>query len=212
MKGLHNVEKTYICFSIILIIVSVSEARVYESVDMPETIMNGDYTLVLNGVGMRVARKVVKPYVAGLYLMKAEKNPDIIMKANESMAIRLQFIDNVTRATMLTKLYTGMRFSVASVGGKFDTMKDRLETYKSLLPEPEFKKGDILEFKYLPSKGLQIYRNNQLKGIIEGADFKEVFFGIWLNKDKPVDPDLKAAMLAGNVSQEAIETQKNKGK
>ena len=160
-----------------------------EGVDMPETLQDGDYTLVLNGVGMRVALMVIKPYVGGLYLMEAEKDAGTIMKANEPMAIRLQMIENASRSMMLSKLYDGMRNSVTSIGGNFDALKDRFETFKSLLPEPKFENGNLFEFKYLPSKGLQIYKNGQLKGIIEGLDFKEAFFGIWLNKDKPADSD-----------------------
>lgn len=201
-------RKTCIALMVVLMMASVSFARTYEGVDMPETIQDGDYTVVLNGVGIRVVLMVIKPYVGGLYLLQAEKDADTIMKANEPMAIRLQMTDSATRSLMLSKLYDGMRNSVASAGGNFDTLKDRFETFKSLLPDAKFEKGSIFEFKYLPSKGLQVYKNDQLKGIIEGADFKEAFFGIWLNKDKPADSGIKTAWLAGDVSQDALNAQK----
>jgi len=193
---------------VVLMTASVSMARMYKGVDMPETLQDGDYTLVLNGVGQRVVLMVIKPYVAGLYLLQAEKDADTIMKANEPMAIRLVMTGNATRSLMLNKLYAGMRDSVASMGGDFTPLKDRYDTFKSFLPEPKFEEGQIFEFKYLPSKGLQVYKNDQLKGTIEGLDFKEAFFGIWLNKDKPADADLKIAWLAGDVSPQAIDTQK----
>jgi hypothetical protein len=140
--------------------------------------------------------------------MEAEKDAASVMKADEPMAIRLNMIDDATRSLMLSKLYDGMRNSVASVGGNFDTLKARFDAFKELLPEPKFEKGSIFEFKYIPGKGLQIYKNAQFKGSIEGVDFKEAFFGIWLNKDKPADENIKTAWLAGDVSQEARDAQK----
>jgi hypothetical protein len=201
-------RKTCIALMVVLMMVTVSSARVHEGVDMPEAIQAGDYTLLLNGVGMRVVLMVVKPYVAGLYLMEAEKDAAAIMKADEPMAIRLHMIDDATRSLMLSKLYDGMRNSVTSVGGNFDTLKPRFDAFKELLPEPKFENGSIFEFKYLPGKGLQIYKNAQYKGAVEGVDFKEAFFGIWLNKDKPADEGIKTAWLAGDVSQEARDAQK----
>jgi hypothetical protein len=201
-------KKTCIALMVVLMMATLSSARVYEGVDMPETLQAGDYTLLLNGVGMRVVLMIVKPYVAGLYLMEAEKDAASIMKADEPMAIRLHMIDDATRSLMLSKLYDGMRNSVASVGGNFDTLKPRFEAFKELLPEPKFDKGSVFEFKYLPGKGLQIYKNSQYKGAVDGVDFKEAFFGIWLNKDKPADEGIKTAWLAGDVSQEARDAQK----
>jgi hypothetical protein len=193
---------------VVLMMATVCSARVYEGVDMPETLQAGDYTLILNGVGIRVVMMIIKPYVGGLYLMEAEKDPTTIMKADEPMAIRLHMIDDATRSLMLSKLYDGMRNSVTSVGGSFDSLKQRFDAFKELLPEPKFEKGNIFEFKYLPGKGLQVYRNNQFKGTIEGLDFKEAFFGIWLNKDKPADESIKTAWITGDVSQEAKDAQK----
>jgi hypothetical protein len=207
-KGCIMLKKTCIALIVVLMMATVSSARVFEGVDMPETLQAGDYTLVLNGVGIRVVLLVVKPYVAGLYLMEAEKDAASIMKADEPMAIRLNMIDDATRSLMLSKLYDGMRNSVASVGGNFDTLKPRFDAFKELLPEPKFDKGSIFEFKYVPGKGLQVYKNGQYKGAIDGVDFKEAFFGIWLNKDKPADESIKTAWLAGDVSQEARDAQK----
>jgi len=201
-------KKTCIALMVVLMVATVSSARVYEGVDMPETLQAGDYTLLLNGVGIRVVMMVVKPYVAGLYLMEAEKDAAAVMKADEPMAIRLHMIDDATRSLMLSKLYDGMRNSVASVGGNFDTLKPRFESFKELLPEPKYEKGSIFEFKYVPGKGMQIYKNAQYKGAIDGVDFKEAFFGIWLNKDKPADEAIKTAWLAGDISQEARDAQK----
>jgi hypothetical protein len=203
-------KKSCIALMVVLMMASVCSARLYEGVDMPETIQAGDYTLVLNGVGIRVVMMIVKPYVAGLYLMDAEKDAAAIMKADEPMAIRLHMIDDATRSLMLSKLYDGMRNSVASVGGNFDALKPRFDAFKELLPEPKFETGSIFEFKYLPGKGLQIYKNGQFKGAVEGVDFKEAFFGIWLNKDKPADEAIKTAWLAGDVSQDARDAQKQR--
>ena len=44
-------------------------------------------------------------------------------------------------------------------------------------------------------------------GAIEGIDWKQAFFGIWLNEPSPADSGLKAGMIAGDVSREALDAQ-----
>ena len=61
----------------------------------------------------------------------------------------------------------------------------------------EAKKGDRINFEFSPDVGTRLIVNGQPSGAaIAGEDFFEAVLRVWLG-DKPVDADLKKAMLGG---------------
>ena len=50
--------------------------------------------------------------------------------------------------------------------------------------------GDYYEFIYLPNLGTHVVKNSELVELIEGMDFKNAFFGIFLS-DNPIQKNLK---------------------
>ena len=191
------IKRAVIALLLVLLLASAAPAREFEGVDMPETLKFDGKTVALNGVGMRKVL-FIKPYVGGLYVTTAAKDGDAIMNADEPMAIRLNMIDDVGQKMMLRSLYNGMRNSMQSTGGDFKAIEGRIEQLKGYFTD-EIKKGDIYEFRYLPGQGVKVAMNDQVRGTIPGADFKQAFFGIWLNSKSPADSDLREAMLAGDM-------------
>lgn len=196
-------KKASIALMIVFLMVSVCSARVVDGVDMPETLQVGDAILVLNGVGTRTIAFVIKPYVGGLYLKNAETDAKKIMMADETMAIRLNIISSTGRGTMMNALRKGLRSSLDAMGGDFEMIRTRFDAFQEFFPEDKFEEGNFVDFAYLPGEGLKVYKNDGFVGLIEGIDFKQAFFGIWLNEPSPADSDLKTAMIAGDVSGEA---------
>jgi len=192
------VKKTCMAFIIIFMFVSVASARVYEDVEMPELIDVGPDKLVLNGVGMRKLF-VLEVYIGALYLPSGETDAQKIIMADEPQAIRLQMLRGMGAKTMNRALYNGMR---TTAGAKFKDIEDRTKQFEGYLFD-ELEEEDIFEFRYVPAFGVQVWKNGEKRGTIAGLDFKQAFFGIWLNDTKPADEDLKEAMLAGDVSAEA---------
>ena len=47
---------------------------------------------------------------------------------------------------------------------------------------------------YIPETGTRITIDNEVKGVIEGADFYAALADVWLGEE-PADDDLKDAML-----------------
>ena len=82
-----------------------------------------------------------------------------------------------------------------SAGGNLASLTDQIEQFKSFFAE-EIKVDDIFDITYVPGEGVSVYKNESLSGIIEGTDFKEAVFGIWLG-EKPADKGLKKKMLGG---------------
>ncbi len=197
-------KKACIALMILLMAASAASARVVNGVDLPETLQFGDDVLILNGAGTRVVLMIIKPYVGGLYLKAPETDAQKIMMADETMAIRLNIISSTSRSTMMSALNKGIRSALDSIGGDFEMIRSRFDTFKEFFPEDEFEEGHYVDFAYVPTEGLKIYKNGSFTGVIEGIDFKQAFFGIWLNESSPADSDLKTAMVAGDVSPEAL--------
>ena len=56
--------------------------------------------------------------------------------------------------------------------------------------------GDRVSLTYIPSIGTRVGINGDTKGTIQGADFAEALFSLWLG-DKPFDRSFKRALLGG---------------
>jgi hypothetical protein len=58
------------------------------------------------------------------------------------------------------------------------------------------KEGDQIVMTYLPGKGTAVSVKGTEKGVIEGKDFADALFAVWLGNN-PVQEDLKKALLTG---------------
>lgn len=188
-----------IIFTVIVLLMMIPpvSARVVEDVEMPETLTVGDKTVALNGAGLRKVM-FMKPYVAGLYLRAPETDPTKIMMADELQVIRLELLSGQSRMMFLRAFRNGMRAGGNSVGLSWDALEPQYEKFTEVLSD-DFDGGDVFEFTYLPGEGVQIIKNDELRGTLEGIDFKRAFFGIWLNEESPADDDLKTAFIAGDM-------------
>lgn len=179
---------SFILVSLVLIGLA-SSARA----ELTASLKIGDQVLQLNGAGVRT-KTFVQIYESGLYLQKPTKDARAILDAEELMAIRIRIKSSfVSRASLITSLKDGLSQSTGGRAEEFS--KEMEELIRSL--QDEVKTGDIYDFVYMPDKGLTVYKNGKVQGIIEGLAFKKAFFGIWLS-DSPVDKDLRQAMLSGN--------------
>ncbi len=58
----------------------------------------------------------------------------------------------------------------------------------------EIKVDDTFNMVYIPSVGVEIYKNDKLASTIKGLEFKKALFGIWIG-EKPAQSSLKEEML-----------------
>jgi len=170
---------------------SPAQARKVAGVELEETLTVGDESLMLNGAGLR-KRLFIKLYVGSLYLASPSTDAVGIVAAEESMAIRLNVLsDLLTRDKMLKALNKG--FS-SSTGGNTAPIQAQIDQMIGLMTE-KIRPGDSYTFAYEARVGTRMYRNGEELATIEGLDFKQGLFGIWLS-DKPAQASLKKAMLS----------------
>ncbi|MGM0453114.1 MAG: chalcone isomerase family protein [Thermodesulfobacteriota bacterium] len=192
-------KRILIAMLVFFMMASLASARELQDVELPEKMEIDGKTVVLNGAGVRSVM-FMKFYVGGLYLMDAETDEDVVMSADEPMAIRLHLIDDVDQDTMKKACNNGFK---SATGGNIEPIQPQIDKFLDCFSDP-IKEGDIFDFKYKPGIGTKVYKYDDLRSTIKGLDFKEAMFGIWLC-DKPADKGLKKAMLAGDVQVDVAE-------
>ncbi|BDU23683.1 MULTISPECIES: chalcone isomerase family protein [unclassified Flavobacterium] len=160
-------------------------------VTVPRKIEYQGKTLQLNGAGGR-SKMWLEVYVQALYLSQLSQDPQFIIDSDTEMAIRIEITSSMVSSNKLTKaMNAGFE---KSAGANLDQLRPRIETFKSFLSDAITEK-DVFILAYNPlDQTLNVYKNEVLKGKIQGFDFKKALFGIWLS-DKPVDETLKKNLL-----------------
>ncbi|MBI5744420.1 MAG: chalcone isomerase family protein [Elusimicrobia bacterium] len=161
-----------------------------KGVTMPGTLQVENKTLLLNGLGVRT-KVVFKVYVAGLYLEKPSADGMEIAGSEQLKRMELVFLRNVDGATVSGAIEEGFENNAGDV---LPALKARLAKFRSHIPD--VKKGDRLVFISRPGQGLEVQVNSKFAGLIEGKDFSDALFKVWLGS-KPADKTLKAGLLGG---------------
>ena len=159
-------------------------------VKMPDTITVEGKTLKLNGIGLR--KKVVfKVYVAGLYVENPSKNASTIISTDEVRSITLHVLRGLSGNQIGEAISDGFWHNSKSQMG---ALTERLQKLTGMFPAVV--EGDLIVLTYVPGKGTSVSAKGQEKGVIEGKDFADALFSVWLGAN-PVQDDLKKALLGG---------------
>ncbi|OUS05962.1 chalcone isomerase [Gammaproteobacteria bacterium 42_54_T18] len=160
-------------------------------IDMPDTLKKDETSLNLNGAGTR-EKFFMDLYVGGLYLKGKTQNANDVVNADEAMALRLHIVSGlITSEKMLKATKEGFENSLGEK--KNEAIQAKIDTFLATFKD-EIKKGDIFEMVYVPSEGVKVYKNATLANTINGIEFKQALFGIWLSEN-PAQQSLKEEML-----------------
>jgi len=174
----------------LMMLASICQAAEIAGVNMPQSISVDQQELILNGAGVR-SKFFMELYVAGLYLKQKDSDPGKIIQADEPMAIRLHIISSmITSKKMENATREGF---INSTNGDTGAIKERIEKFILVFKE-KINENDIFELRYVPGKETEVLKNNESRTVIEGYDFKQALFGIWLC-DKPAQKGLKKKLL-----------------
>jgi hypothetical protein len=163
-------------------------ARELAGVNMPETLSVGDKVLRLNGLGLR-KKLMFKVYVGGLYLETPSKDAGAILASDQAKAVRMTFLRDVSKSQLQDAFVDGFE---ANAKEKAASQKAAIEKLYSLLKD--MKETQTMSFSYLPGKGTTVSLGENAIGLIEGREFAEALFALWLGP-KPPSEDLKKGML-----------------
>ena len=177
-----------ILVSMLFLANNLNAQKVISGVSFLTNMYLGGEKLTLNGGGLR-EKYFIDLYVAALYIKTKTKDASAIINSDNPMGITIKLISNsVTREKFIESVNTG--FKNASHG---KATKDEISKFTGAFIY-EFKKGDIINFKYTKDNGVLIEKNSYKLITIPGLEFKKALFSIWLGKI-PADATLKKGML-----------------
>jgi hypothetical protein len=158
-------------------------------VTLPDRFELGNESLVLNGMGARLATMLkVKVYVAGLYLRVRSSDPKTIISTDQPRHLELHFVRDVDRKEITDAWTEGFK---TNAGDKFASLADEIKTLNDAMTD--LPKGSRLTFSYQPEAGTTVSINNEKKAVIQGADFASALIGIWLGE--PPNKEIKTGLL-----------------
>lgn len=178
----------------VILLAAASAARADSApiagVTMPDTVTAEGKSLKLNGMGLRT-KMVFKVYVAGLYLETPAKDAAAVLAADQVRSMRLAILRSLKGSQVTEAIEEGFEKNSKS---QMAALKPRLDRLGKMIPNVE--KGDDIVLTYVPGKGTVVSVKGAEKGVVEGKDFADALFAVWLG-DHPVQEDLKKELLKG---------------
>lgn len=165
-------------------------ALTVEGVDVPETYSAMDTELKLNGAGTR-SKWFMDLYVGGLYVPETIDDGVAVINADEPQAITLHIISGMITSDRMTE--ATLEGFESATDGDMSAIQDDVDRFMSVFEE-EITEGDVFDLVYLPSEGVRVLKNGEVRDTVGDLEFKKALFGIWLS-DTPAQKDLKARML-----------------
>lgn len=184
-----NLSRRSFALALALALVATPAAgRELAGATMPDTLTVAGKTLKLNGMGLR-KKAVFKVYVGGLYLEAPASNAAAILASDAPKALKMHFLRSVDREKLVETFQEGF---TANSPQKAPAQKAAID--KLLATVADVKEGSVTTYTYAPGTGTVVNRDGKDVATIEGKDFAEVLFSLWLGP-KPPSEDLQKGLL-----------------
>lgn len=152
----------------------------------------GGQELVLNGAGVRT-RAVFKVYVGSLYL-PAKASTAAAVLAKGPRRVQMNLLRNLSADQLVDALVEGLKDNTSEA--EFASIKPQTDQLVTIMKGfGEVKEGNVVTLDFVDG-ATRIALNGQAKGSVAGEPFNQALTRIWVG-DKPVQADLKKAMLGG---------------
>ncbi len=175
--------------SVFVWFLSAAMAAEIGGVQIPDTATVGGAPVVLNGVGLR-EKLSIDVYAGALYLPERTQSAEQAIAADVPKRISMTFLyDQGVRKDQLVDQFEE---SFGKQGNVAQAERQQLYGWLS-----DVKKGDVIQFDYVPGTGTTVTVRGEAKGTLPGKDFMSAVWTMYLG-DNPPTPALKRGML-GNV-------------
>ncbi len=175
-----------------LLTAAAAHAAEVGGVKLEERVSVGGKELVLNGAGIR-SRAIFKVYVGALYL-PAKAGDLAATLAQSPRRVQMTLLRNVGADDLVGALVDGM--SANHSPAEMAALKPQTDQLVALMKSiGEAKTGDVVTLDLVDGE-TRVGHNGKPIGAVAGAGFADALIRIWLG-DKPVQADLKKAMLGG---------------
>jgi len=181
-------------FTISFLLIPAAQGADVAGVKIDDKTRVGSSELVLNGAGLR-KRFFLQVYAIGLYLPRKAGNATGAINTEGPKRASIHMLRDVGAAQFTDALAEGIRENHTEAEAK--ALEPRVQALAAIMAEvKEAKKGMVITLDWTGA-ATQLGIDGKPAGKpIEGADFYRALLRIWLG-DKPVQEDLKKALLGG---------------
>jgi long-chain acyl-CoA synthetase len=159
---------------------------------LDETANVGGQDVVLNGAGIRT-RAMFKVYVGSLYL-PAKASTIAAVLAKGPRRIQLNLLRDLSGDQLADAVNDGMKES--NPPADVEAVKAQTDQFIAILKSMgAFKEGNVITLDFIDG-ATKLGLNGAAKGSVPGEAFNRALTRIWVG-DKPVQSDLRKAMLGG---------------
>lgn len=152
----------------------------------------GGKELVLNGAGVRT-RAVFKVYVGSLYLPAKATTAQAALAAGPRR-VQLNLLRNLSADQLVDALTDGLKENTSEA--EFAAIKPQTDQLVTIMKSfGDVKEGNVVTLDFVDG-ATRVALNGQAKGQVTGEPFNQALTRVWIG-DKPVQGDLKKAMLGG---------------
>jgi len=161
-------------------------------VDMVEKAKLAGRDVVLSGAAIRT-RAFFKIYVVGLYLPQKATSAEAAL-SQTPRRIEIVLLRNVSANQFVDALNEGLRDN--SSPAELDAIEPQVDQLMSIIRSfKEARDRDVVTLDYVDNATLIGFKGEN-RGSIAGEAFNRALMRIWLG-DKPVQPNIKQALLGG---------------
>ncbi len=157
-------------------------------VKLSDTVEVDGKSLKLNGAGIR-KKAIFKVYVGALYVETPSKDASTLLSSDQIKSMRLHMLRDVKGSSVSGAIADGFELNSKAA---MPQLQPRLDQLAKLIPDVS--DGETVFLTWIPDKGTQVAVRGTTVGTIEGRDFADALFAVWLGP-KPVQDDLKQALL-----------------
>ncbi|MBW1877928.1 MAG: chalcone isomerase family protein [Deltaproteobacteria bacterium] len=163
----------------LLLLLSSASAAQLAGVILSDTATVGGEELVLNGMGLR-EKYFIDVYVGGLYLPSLTTDSSSAITQDTPKRLLMTFTyKQVTQDQLCESYMEGLANNVSDPG----PIQERFEQLCGMLTDVV--KGDEMILDYVPGSGTAISLNGAPIGTLEGADFMQALWSVYLGPRPP---------------------------
>lgn len=150
--------------------------------------------VALNGAGLR-RRAFFQVYAIGLYLPTKTSNAAEVISSAGPKRVAIHMLRDVGADAFTEALADGIRANHSEAEGK--ALEPRIKELAAIMAElKEAKKGMAIALDWTGTETRLLVHGKPMGRPIAGEDFYRALLRIWIG-DKPVQDDLKKALLGG---------------
>ena len=178
----------------LLLLPVVAIAAEVAGVKIDDNTRIGATELTLNGAGLR-KRAFFQVYAIGLYVQQKSANAATVIEQPGPKRVAIHMLRNVGADAFNEALAEGIRANATEAEAK--ALEPRLKDLGAIIGGVgEAKKGMAIHLDWTGSETQVVIQGKPTGKPIAGQDFYNALLKIWVG-DKPVQDDLKKALLGG---------------